>query len=67
MNTPVFLIDKSKDGKWFFNLKAGNGEVIATSEMYETKQACYSGIDSVIACSIRAQIAEKPHFTQKHD
>ena len=30
-----------------FNLKAGNGEVIATSEVYTTEAACKNGIESV--------------------
>ena len=30
-----------------FDLKAGNGEVIATSEVYTTKAACKSGVISV--------------------
>ncbi|MBQ2755095.1 MAG: YegP family protein [Oscillospiraceae bacterium] len=30
-----------------FDLKAGNGEVIATSEVYTTKNACLNGINSV--------------------
>lgn len=30
-----------------FDLKAGNGEVIATSEIYASKAACLNGIESV--------------------
>ena len=30
-----------------FDLKAGNGEVIATSEVYTTEAACLKGIESV--------------------
>ena len=30
-----------------FDLKAGNGEVIATSEVYTTEAACKKGIASV--------------------
>ena len=30
-----------------FNLKAGNGEIILTSELYTTKAACDNGIASV--------------------
>lgn len=30
-----------------FRLKAGNGEVIATSEGYKSKDSCLKGIDSV--------------------
>ena len=31
-----------------FDLKAGNGEVIATSEVYTTESACKNGVQSVI-------------------
>ncbi len=31
-----------------FDLKAGNGEVIATSEVYESEASCKKGIESVI-------------------
>ena len=42
-----FEIKKAKDGQYYFNLKAGNGEVILTSEMYKEKRSAESGIESV--------------------
>lgn len=44
---PKFEIKESKNGQFFFNLTAKNGQVIATSEMYTTKSACQNGISSV--------------------
>ena len=41
-----FVINETKTG-YTFALKAGNGEVIATSEVYTTKNACLNGINSV--------------------
>ena len=41
-----FVIRPVKSGI-MFNLKAGNGEVIATSEAYTTEAACMKGIESV--------------------
>ncbi|MBQ3837180.1 MAG: DUF1508 domain-containing protein, partial [Treponema sp.] len=41
-----FIIDKAKNG-FKFNLVAGNGEIIATSEVYESKAGAESGIESV--------------------
>lgn len=38
---------ESKDGKFYFVLKATNGEPIGTSEMYETSEARDNGISSV--------------------
>ncbi|TNE54581.1 MAG: DUF1508 domain-containing protein [Bacteroidetes bacterium] len=37
----------SKNGKFYFNLKATNGQIIGTSEMYESKASCENGIESV--------------------
>ena len=42
-----FVISPAKTGVKF-NLKAGNGEIIATSEVYTTEAACRKGIASVI-------------------
>ncbi len=33
-----------------FDLKAGNGEAIATSEVYASKASCLNGIESVKTC-----------------
>ncbi len=41
-----FVIKQAKTGL-MFNLKANNGEVIATSEIYNSEAACKNGIDSV--------------------
>jgi uncharacterized protein YegP (UPF0339 family) len=37
----------SKNTKYYFNLKAGNGEIIGTSQVYETIYARENGINSV--------------------
>jgi uncharacterized protein YegP (UPF0339 family) len=37
----------SADNKYYFNLKASNGEVIGTSEMYEAASGRDKGIESV--------------------
>ncbi len=44
-----FEITKSKNDKFLFNLKAGNGEIILTSQLYEAKTSAQQGIDSVRA------------------
>ena len=41
-----FVVKEVKSG-FKFDLKAGNGEVIATSEVYTTEAACKKGIESV--------------------
>ena len=42
-----FEIKKAKNGKFFFNLLATNGNVIITSQMYASKPGAKKGIASV--------------------
>ena len=42
-----FVLKKGSSGKFHFNLIATNGQVIATSEAYESKAAAINGIESV--------------------
>lgn len=42
-----FELKKSKDGQFMFNLKATNGQVILTSELYKSKSSAENGIESV--------------------
>ena len=42
-----FELKTSSNGKFHFNLKAGNGQIILSSEMYETLAAAENGIESV--------------------
>ena len=41
-----------------FDLLAGNGQVIATSEVYETEAACRKGIRSVCRSAAAAKLAD---------
>ena len=42
-----------------FNLKAGNGEIIATSEVYNSKDACLNGIESVRKNAVAANLEDQ--------
>lgn len=42
-----FIISKRNDSDFQFNLKAGNGQIILTSQGYSSKPSCENGIDSV--------------------
>lgn len=42
-----FVVKKGSTGKYRFNLVASNGQVVATSEAYETKAKAMAGIESV--------------------
>ena len=42
-----FERNKAKDERWYFNLKATNGQIIGTSQMYESENGMENGIESV--------------------
>ena len=42
-----------------FNLKAGNGEIIATSEVYSSMSACKNGIESVRKNAVAAKLEDQ--------
>lgn len=42
-----YQILKSINNQYYFILTARNGQIVATSELYSTKQACKKGINSV--------------------
>ncbi len=47
VKNPKFEMYQDKAGEYRFRLKATNGQVIATSEGYKTKDSCENGIESV--------------------
>lgn len=49
---------ESKNNKFYFNLKAGNGQIIGSSQMYESAQSRDNGIKSVMAHATEAKIEE---------
>ena len=54
-----FEIKKDKAGKFRFTLIAANGEIISTSEAYESKEACKNGIRSVMQNAPIATIVDR--------
>jgi len=53
---PVFETYKDKTGQYRFRLKAANGEIIAVSEAYSSKDGCLNGIESVKKNAPKAKI-----------
>jgi len=41
-----FTIFQGKDGQFYWNLKAGNGEIVGRSEAYKAKQSAQNGIEA---------------------
>ena len=54
-----FTVKETKNGGFRFNLKAGNGEVIATSETYSTESACMNGIESIRKNAVDAKLEDQ--------
>jgi len=57
---PVFEIKQEKDGKFMFNLKAANDQVIFTSQSYESKEGAEGGI-----ASVKENAAKDDHYEEK--
>lgn len=67
-----FEIKKGKNGEFFFNLLAGNGQIILSSEMYKAKASAQNGIESVRKNCVDdnrftrdTSSSGKPYFTLK--
>lgn len=67
-----FEIKTDNSGKHRFNLKSGNGQVILSSQGYETKAACKNGIESVMKNAANDSMFERkkakdgsPYFNLK--
>lgn len=53
-----FEVYQDKAGKYRFRLKAGNGEVVATGEAYESKSSARAGCEAVQRAAAGASIVE---------
>ena len=61
-NAPLeerFEIKEAKNGKPFFNLKASNGQVIGSSQMYASERTMKQGIASVMKNAPDAPVVEE--------
>ena len=56
---PKFEVFTNKAGEFRFNLKAKNGEIIASSEGYKTKASCLNGVESVKKNAPEAEIVKE--------
>lgn len=54
-----FDVLESKNGKHYFNLKATNGQIIGSSQMYESLAGCQNGVQSVMKNAPEAEIVEE--------
>jgi uncharacterized protein YegP (UPF0339 family) len=64
---PKFEVYSDEIGGYHFRLRARNGQIIAVSQSYKSKEGCLKGIKSVKlnASSARIVILETEHETEK--
>lgn len=55
----AFKIKKSASGKYIFDLVAGNGQIICTSQQYASLDTCKNGIASVQKNCVAAPIEDQ--------
>ena len=67
-----FHLKKATNGQFHFNLEAGNGQPILTSELYQAKDSALNGIESVRKNAVREGAFEpmtskdgRPYFVLK--
>lgn len=58
MTASKFEVYPDRAGKFRFRLKAGNGEIVASSEAYETKAAAHKGCEAVQRAATAATIVD---------
>ncbi len=49
----------AKNGKPYFNLTAGNGQIIGTSQMYESEDGMVNGLASVLKNAHNADVVDE--------
>lgn len=59
MAHPAFQLKRAKNDQYYFTLTAKNGQVIAQSEMYNSKDAAENGIESVKNNAPQAEIDDQ--------
>ena len=53
-----FEVYQDKAGKFRFRLKAGNGEIVASGEAYETKASAKAGCEAVMNAAKDAKVVD---------
>src|SRR5262249_37183377 len=68
-HTESYQLLQAKDGQWYFNLLAGNYQVIGTSELYSTKsnaQRAVSTVAGIVAAANQAACKTGARFEVFH-
>ena len=58
-----FSVTEGNGGKWYFNLKAGNGEVICASQGYSSEEGAQKGIEACKRAAAGAEVVDETAAT----
>jgi uncharacterized protein YegP (UPF0339 family) len=57
-NEDRFDLRRSENKKWYFNLKAGNGQIVATSQLHESEAKAQDAIKEIVGFAPTASITD---------
>ena len=57
--TAYYTIEKASDGRFYFILKGGNHEPMATSQMYDEKSGAERGVKDHRECAVTTRVVDK--------
>lgn len=60
---PKFEVYNDKSGEYRFRLRARNGQIIAVSQAYKSREGCMKGIESV---KMNAPVARIVEIKEEH-
>ncbi|GGB67912.1 hypothetical protein GCM10007424_04870 [Flavobacterium suaedae] len=58
-NDSSYKLGMARNGKYYFYIKSSNGQIIATSELYDTKITIENDINKIKECGLTAHVYEK--------
>lgn len=58
-NDKRFEKNRASDNRFYFSLKAGNGQIIGNSQMYESESGLQNGIESVKTNALTATVEDE--------
>ncbi|MFD0557368.1 hypothetical protein FB566_2634 [Stackebrandtia endophytica] len=59
-NEPRFELLVGGDGKVYFHLRAANGEVVTSSQGYESREGAVAGIEAIKRVAAKAPVLDMP-------
>lgn len=62
MNAPRYEVVQGDSGAWHWRLRAGNGELLAHSELYPDKATAEAGVDAAVRASMESEHVRERYY-----